>query len=51
MDITLIILISVAVMDEDKKQKRPALDSLIEKGVFQRIGEKKSAYYELENVG
>ena len=27
------------------------LDSLIEKGVFQRVGEKKSAYYELTNVG
>ena len=27
------------------------LDSLIEKGVFLRIGEKKSAYYELTNVG
>ena len=26
-------------------------DSLIEKGVFQRIGEKKSTYYELTNVG
>jgi len=27
------------------------LDFLIEKGVFQRIGEKKAAYYELVNVG
>ena len=27
------------------------LDGLIEKGVFQRIGEKKAAYYELVNVG
>jgi len=27
------------------------LDLLIEKGVFQRIGEKKAAYYELVNVG
>jgi len=27
------------------------LDLLIEKGVLQRIGEKKAAYYELVNVG
>lgn len=27
------------------------LDSLLEKGIFQRVGEKKAAYYELANVG
>jgi hypothetical protein len=27
------------------------LDTLIEKGVFRRVGEKKAAYYELANVG
>jgi ATP-dependent DNA helicase RecG len=26
------------------------LDNLIEKGIFQRVGEKKAAYYELANV-
>jgi ATP-dependent DNA helicase RecG len=27
------------------------LDFLIEKSIFQRVGEKKAAYYKLENVG